>query len=97
MTTRTNKVTNLSALSTAANSDIIHIVDDPDGAPVNKKITVGNLLRNVKGANNILATGTFTNSTANSTVLAGQVFYDADYLYVCTDDGEVKRIGLSSF
>lgn len=97
MAIRSKKILELSTLSTASNTDVIHIVDDPDGTPVNKHITVGNLLRNVKGANNIITGGTFTNSTANGTVLAGQMYYDSDYLYIATDDGEVKRLTLSSF
>ena len=94
---RTNTISNLSTLSTASNTDILHIVDDPDGTPVNKKITVSNLLRNVKGANNILTSGTFSNSSANTTVAAGQMYYDTDYIYICTDSGEVKRVGIGSF
>lgn len=39
----------------------------------------------------------FVNSTANSTVQAGQLFYDDDYFYVATANGVVKRIGISSF
>jgi hypothetical protein len=38
------KVTALTALSTAAGTDILYIVDDPGGSPASKKITVDDLL-----------------------------------------------------
>jgi hypothetical protein len=41
--------------------------------------------------------GSFVNSTANTTVLGSRLFFDADYLYVAVANGSVKRIALSAF
>lgn len=97
MSNRSKKILELSTLSTASNTDIIPIIDDPDGVPVNKKITVGNLLRNVRGSNNQISYQSFTSSTSNTNVKEGQVFYDENYLYVTTEDGFVVRISHEAF
>ena len=42
------KMTDLTDLSTAvASDDIVHIVDDPENSPVNKKVNVFNLFGNL--------------------------------------------------
>ena len=42
------KVTALSDLGTGiAGEDLLHVIDDPDGTPVNKKVTVSNVLNNL--------------------------------------------------
>ena len=40
---------------------------------------------------------TFINSTANTTVLGGQMFFDSDNLYVSVANGSVKRVSLEAF
>lgn len=66
------KLTELDALTTAANTDILYIVDDPTGSAVSKKITVENVLQSNVSANfaidgNIEASGTVTGNVVIST------------------------------
>jgi hypothetical protein len=47
------KMTDLTDLSTAiASDDVVHVVDDPGGSPVNKKVSVFNLFGNLNHSTN---------------------------------------------
>ena len=68
----TKKVTELTALTNAASGDLLLIVDDPLGSPETKKITVGDLIGNVKIAVTHNANVTLSNTSvlsANSVII----------------------------
>lgn len=59
-----SKVSQLNSLTTPASVDLLLIVDDPNGTPVSKKITIKNLFGNI--SSNTSISGIFTVS-ANAT------------------------------
>jgi len=68
------KVTQLTALTTPANTDLLLVIDDPAGSPISKKITIEDLF----GAT---AQTTFTTinlvTTGNTTLAANNFVFDA--------------------
>lgn len=69
----TKKITELDAITSAANADLLYIVHDPAGVPTSNKITVQNLL---KSANAQIANA-YSNSVAVATALAGNAYTNA--------------------
>ena len=59
-----SKVTQLTALTTTAGTDLLYIVDDATGTPVSKKISINNLFGAIPSNTSI--SGTLT-TTANNT------------------------------
>lgn len=55
------KVTELAALASPASVDVLLIVDDPNGTPVSKKITLKNLFGSVPANTTFTAQATFNN------------------------------------
>lgn len=94
------KITELTALTTPANSDVIPIVDDPSGSPATKKITVANLTKTVYSntitANTLIISGNSTPSNT-ATATAGTLLWDSDYIYVATANNSWKRVALSNY
>ena len=102
------KITELPLLASASSDDLLLIVDNPNGTPVSKKVSVKNLFGSVNAntvfEQSVTVTGdtvtiqtskTPANSTA--TVVKGALFYDSTYLYVATANNVIKRITLETF
>jgi len=66
------KVTQLTALTAPANTDLLLVIDDPSGSPISKKITVEDLLGTTSGLSvttvNITSTSDTTLAANNFTV-----------------------------
>ena len=79
------KITQLTALTAPANTDLILVIDDPAGSPISKKITIEDLFGKTSGlsvttinltstADTTLAANNFTiDSTTNITLTRGTV------------------------
>lgn len=86
----------LPQVNTMANTDMFVITIYTANANGETRQIELNAVANVIPITKIQA-GSFTNSTANTTVLGSRLFFDADYLYVAVANGNVKRIALVSF
>jgi len=122
------KVTELTAATSTTADDLLMIVDDPNGTPASKKITLNHFFGGVSA--NTVISGTLTTSanntingnkmtvTANTTFNGnlrmssdtpssnnagsegygvGSIWFDANYIYVATASGTIKRVALSVF
>ncbi len=71
------KITELAALTSANQKDLLYVVDDPSGTPVSKKISLYNLFGSVPANTSISGTATVSGNTtlsgAKTVVSVGQV------------------------
>ena len=80
------KITALTDLGSGniASADLLHVIDDPSGTPINKKISVASLFANIPTAVTI-------NPGASSNVLINSSATDSDFI-VSNDDEEAFRV-----
>ena len=98
------KITALTDLGSAiASEDLLHVIDDPSGTPVNKKISIANVFNNIPTYLGLDGTAqTITGSTAPSvttsiTLLDGASFSsDATGTLADGTNGQVKIIIMST-
>lgn len=71
------KITELAALTSANQKDLLYVVDDPSGTPVSKKISLYNLFGSIPANTSITGTATVSGNTtlngAKTVISAGQV------------------------
>jgi len=86
------KMTALTDLSDGiASDDILHVVDDPTGSPINKRISVFNLWGNINHTSN---TGDATGRTLSSTALTvGNDATTGDTIALSSDANHTKATG----
>lgn len=94
MSDRAKKITELTALTSPANTDVLVIHDA--SANATKQITVLNLTDTIY-ANTLVVTGNSTPANSSVTVTKGTIFYDTSFLYIAVADNTLKRIPLSTF
>ncbi len=93
------KITALTDLSTGiASADLLHVVDDPTGTPINKKVSMANLLGNLpSGAPVGFSSETVTTAaTLSNTTTISFVQGAATILGDGTVDGQLKIVAATN-
>ena len=93
------KITALTDLSTGiASADLLHVVDDPTGTPINKKVSMANLLGNLpSGAPVGFSSETVTTAaTLSNTTTISFVQGSATILGDGTVDGQLKIVAATN-
>ena len=72
------KITQLNDIGTSIDSDdLLHIIDDPAGTPINKKVSIGNLFANIPGLLSL--------KQAPETIAAGAISTETVITNIATD------------
>jgi hypothetical protein len=87
------KVTQLTALTSPANNDLLLIIDDPSGSPVSKKITLEDLLGN---SNQLVVTVINVRATGEGTFAANNITLDANNNITLTRGTVINEDGADS-
>lgn len=85
----TKKISELTAITSAANADLLYIVHDPAGVPTSNKITVANL---VKGLVKVGPAPASNTAAGNQ----GYMIANGSYLYICTAANTWVRTSIST-
>ena len=101
------KISEFTELTSLAGEDLLNVVDDPRGTPVNKKITTANALLNLptklkvnaafEANTNQIRISTTSTPANNATATAGNIRWDSSYIYVATGANSWKRVALSEW
>lgn len=87
------KVTQLTALTNPANTDLLLIIDDPSGSPVSKKITLEDLLGN---SNQLVVNIINVRATSDGTFAANNIILDANTNITLTRGTVINEDGADS-
>lgn len=87
------KVTQLTALTAPANTDLLLIIDDPAGSPISKKITVEDLFGKTSG---LSVTTINLTSTGDTTLAANNFTIDATTNITLTRGAVINEDGADS-
>jgi hypothetical protein len=87
------KVTQLTELTTTADSDLLYIVDDATGTPVSKKITVKNIFDTVPA--NTTITGRFV-AAANTNFRGNRSVFNANVVFNSAPIANTNRVIVSN-
>lgn len=85
----TKKITELTAITSAANADLLYVVHDPAGVPASNKITVANLVKGIVTVGPAPASNTAAGSQ-------GYMIANGAYLYICTAANTWVRTSIST-
>lgn len=102
------KVTQMTSLAVPAGEDLLMIVDDPAGSPINKKVSLSTLFGKVHAntvingtltanTNTIVISTSLTPANSTATIAKGSVFYDDNYMYLAVQANTIKRVALTAF
>lgn len=95
------KVTELTALTNAAATDLLYVIHEPSSNAQSQKITVANFFGNVSANavfnGTIAISNTAAPTTAASTGRKGELRYDSNYIYICVATNTWKRAAIDTW